>query len=194
MSKVICETDENGRVVYQIEVADPGDLPYFEGIEFDPCFIQDGRRIKVPPAPTPFHEWSWVTKTWSIDSNGIDAVKLRTLESIDEAAGVARLRYISSAPGQAETYMRKEAQARAWLAVGFAGPAPSFIAAEATALGVTARSVAEEVIALADFWENGKGPQIEAARIGGKAAVRAASNDQQVIAAGKAAIQALQAL
>lgn len=124
----------------------------------------------------------------------LEEVRLAAYLRVDGEAGQARLRYITSVPGQAETYTRKEAQARAWQASGFAGAAPSFIAAEAAALGVPAQQVAEEVIGLADFWEQAKGPEIEAARIAGKAAVRAATSEASILAAADAAVQALEAL
>lgn len=88
----------------------------------------------------------------------------RAHSDIDNAAGQARLRYITSVPGQAETYQRKEAEARQWAGAGFTGSPPPFIAAEADALQVSAQSVAQEIITVADYWANIKGPQIEAAR------------------------------
>lgn len=96
------------------------------------------------------------------------------LSLVDSMAGEARLRYITSIPGQAETYAKKEQQARDWSAESFAGDAPSFIAAEAQALSVSAQSVALEVIALADYWAEIKGPQIEASRRKWKVAIEAA--------------------
>lgn len=81
MSKVICETDENGRVVYQVEVADPGDLPYFDGIEFEPCYIKDGVRVKRPAAPSPYHEWDWVLKEWVLTLQAAKDAKWSTIKA-----------------------------------------------------------------------------------------------------------------
>lgn len=115
--------------------------------------------------------------------------------AVDEAAGRTRLKYITSVPGQAETYQRKEQQAREWAATGFTGDAPSFIAAEAQALNLDPTNVATEVIQLADYWANVKGPEIEATRRKWKVAVEAAGTDISAITAARdAGIAALEAL
>lgn len=113
---------------------------------------------------------------------------------IDDAAGRARLRYITDIPGQQATYTRKEQQAREWAAAGFTGAAPSFIAAEAAALGIGAQLLAEQVIALADYWAEVKGPEIEAARIKHKAAIRAATTEADVRAVCELALAELGAM
>lgn len=125
--------------------------------------------------PNIYSHWSNITMVWE-DGRDFDEIKRQGLNTVDDLAGAARLRYITSVPGQAETYAKKEQQARVWAAESFAGYAPSFIAAEAQALGVSAQSVALEVIALADFWSNIKGPQIEATRRKWKVAIDSASD------------------
>lgn len=116
-----------------------------------------------------------------------NTTKLSTdsLAAIDTAAGTARLKYITSVPGQSETYQRKEEQARAWQAASFAGDAPSFIAAEATALGINAQTLALQIITLADYWGDMKGPQIEAARRKAKVAIEDAGTDDAAIIAAR---------
>lgn len=156
------------------------------------AWLEGEKIVARPRPPTTDHSWSEVERRWL--PLPIAEIRDRAFTQIDEVAGRVRLRYITSVPGQAETYTRKEAQARAWVAVGFSGPAPSFIAAEAVALGVPPQQVAEEVISLADFWEQAKGPQIEATRIAGKATVRAAATESEIRAATDSAIQALEAL
>ena len=148
----------------------------------------------IPAVRGGLYRWDGAAWVLLIQPTPIAQLRERAYLLVDGAAGQARLRYITSVPGQAETYTRKETQARTWAAAGFTGPAPSFIAAEATALGVTPQSVAENVIALADSWENGKGPEIEAARIGGKAAITAATDAAGVEVAMQAAIAALDSL
>lgn len=129
-----------------------------------------------------WHTWSVSEKDWidnrseAMKAEHLAASARAALGSIDCFAGAARLRYITSVPGQAETYAKKEQQARSWAAESFAGEAPSFIAAEARALGVSAQSVAIEVIGLADYWSNIKGPQIEATRRKWKVAIDSASD------------------
>lgn len=159
-----------------------------------PGWIAGGQYYPVPPAPNNSSEWDWDLKQWVASSDEFDRLVAQALASVDNAAGAARLRYITSVPGQAETYIRKEQQARTWAASGYTGAAPSFIAAEATALGLDPQDVADEIIATADDWENGKGPEIEAARLQGKAAVRAATTESALSAAELAAIAALQAI
>lgn len=90
----------------------------------------------------------------------------------DAAAGAARARYITVAPGQEATYQIKEAQARAYLATGTIG---GMMQAEADALGQTVAAVAATVVATADAWIQ-LATGIEALRIGGKAQVRAATD------------------
>jgi hypothetical protein len=140
-----------------------------------PCFVADGVLVRMPERPSSKHTWSWATKTWE-DQRTLQELKANGLAGVDDLAGAARLRYITSVPGQAETYAKKEQQARSWEAESFAGAAPSFIAAEAQALNVSAQSVALEVIGLADYWSNIKGPQIEATRRKWKVAIEAASD------------------
>lgn len=163
-------------------VTDPGDL-YFEGEAFH----------AMPARPSDVHQFDWATKSW-IDPRSLTDLKAQGLILVDDLAGAARLRYITSVPGQAETYAKKEQQARAWAAESFAGEAPSFIAAEAQALNVSAQSVALEVIGLADYWSNIKGPQIEATRRKWKVAIEAASDPsliQGLVDAARAELDAL---
>lgn len=141
--------------------------------------------VPVPKSPGPGHKWVWFpVLEWVFDESEhegfIVASRSAALSFIDEQAGRARLRYITSVPGQAETYQRKEQQAREWQASGFTGSAPSFIAAEALALKRGAQDVAEEVIGLADQWANVTGPAIEACRRKWKVAVEAATTLSQI--------------
>ena len=149
------------------------------------CWFDGGKVVMRAKPPSPGHAWSWETKSWSYSQDQSDArifqARLDALAAIDNGAGNARLKYITSVPGQSETYQRKEDQARAYAATGFTGTAPSFIAAEAEALGVGAQAVAEEVIQLADYWGNVKGPEIEACRRKWKVAIDAAGVDHAAI-------------
>lgn len=150
----------------------------------------------IPAVPSGLYRWDAVEMDWVllVQPTPLAEIRERAYLLVDGSAGQARLRYISSSPGQAETYLRKETQARAWKAGGYVGPAPSFIAAEATVLGEDPIDVAEDVIAQADVWENGKGPEIEATRIGGKAQIRDATDEAGIETALAATIAALDAL
>lgn len=136
---------------------------------------ENGVLCDIDKRPSREHVLNRALGIWE-DGRTLDRVKSLALDQVDSAAGYARLRYITSVPGQAETYAKKEQQARSWAAESFAGEPPSFIAAEAQALNVSAQSVALEVIGLADYWSNIKGPQIEATRRKWKVAIEAASD------------------
>jgi hypothetical protein len=127
-------------------------------------------------------------------SNPLAAARFYALRDVDEAAGRARLRYITDVPGQQAVYMTKLQQAQAY-AAAFAldaqAPVPSYLAAEAAATGMTAVQVTDNILALAALWNDQAGPGIEGARMGGKAAVTAAADLEAVEAARVAAVQAL---
>ena len=61
--KVRCEVDSNGRVVSQVSVDEDGPN-VFDGIILEPCYVENGLRIVVPPAPSPYHVWDWTAKQW----------------------------------------------------------------------------------------------------------------------------------
>lgn len=119
--------------------------------------------------------------------------------AIDAAAGTARARYITVAPGQEATYMLKEAQARAYTAAGYPSATVAdypMVDAEAEALHGAAptaaqiQSAADGIIAQADAWI-AKAAQIERARIAGKQAVAAAVDVASVETARAAAMAEL---
>jgi hypothetical protein len=138
----------------------------------------------------------WAGGAWA---DKADAVTLGEAQdaahvAIDACAGSARLRYITSVAGQSETYQMKAAQARAWTDAGCAGNPPSFIAAEAAALGVNAQLLAAEVLASAYFWGEVKGPQIEASRRKWKVLVSLATTSAQAASLAEQARTELDAL
>lgn len=153
----------------------------------------EGSLQQIDPRPSIEHRLNRDLGKWE-DMRDLGRVKQSALDEIDRVAGQARLRYITSVPGQAETYAKKEEQAKAWASSSFAGDPPSFIAAEAEALNVTPQSVAEEVIALADFWASVKGPQIEATRRKWKVALEGAQTPSDVDSMVEAARVELDAL
>lgn len=150
----------------------------------------------IPAVESGLYYWDNTTNDWEliVQPTPLEDVRQRAYLLVDGVAGQARLRYISSAPGQAETYLRKETQARTWQAGGYVGSPPSFVAAEAAALGEDPIDVAEGIIAQADLWENGKGPEIEATRIAGKAVIRDAVDEAAIETALADTIAALDAL
>lgn len=160
-----------------------------------------GQLTAYPSIPSPFHVFNFSTgayydpRTAQDFTDATNALRFDSLAQIDTAAGFARLKYITSVPGQAETYQVKESQARTWQAASFAGSAPSFIAAEATALGINAQTLAVQIIDTADDWIEGKGPEIEACRRKWKVAIEAAgTDDADIITARDAGLTELAAL
>lgn len=127
-------------------------------------------------------------------SNPMVRARWYALRDIDEAAGRARLRFITDVPGQQAVYIVKLQQAQAYtaaVALDAQATVPPYIAAEAAATSQTAAQVAANVIALAAVWNEQAGPAIEGERMGGKAAVTAAQDLEAVEAARVAAVQAL---
>lgn len=115
--------------------------------------------------------------------------RARALRAIDEAAGEARLRYITEVPGQQAVYMLKLAEARAHIEGAQPGP---HLVAVAAAMARTTQDVAAEIADIAAVWEQTLSPAIEAARLAGKAEVMAAEASEQVAQHRDAALSALQ--
>lgn len=167
----------------------PAPFVYFDGEALQP----------LPERPTGAHIWSWDAFAWTATAAEVAGFMAQAvaqaLLDIDTEAGKARLRYITSVPGQEAVYLLKEQQARAWQAAGFAGDAPSFVAAEALALGVSPVDVAQGIIQTANQWVEVKGPQIEATRRKWKVAITDGPlTEAAITAAREAALAELSAL
>lgn len=163
-----------------------------------PAYWSGSGILPLPQQPSPAHQWSGQALSWVLNPSMMPAAVADAQSAaqarVDGAAGRARLRYITDVPGQQATYQRKEQQAREWTHAGYPEPAPSFIAAEAEALDTTPQAIAVQVITLADFWAYVKGPEIEAARIKHKAAIRSTTTLEDVQAALDVALVELEAL
>ncbi|MEG3084818.1 hypothetical protein U1707_14285 [Sphingomonas sp. PB2P12] len=104
-------------------------------------------------------------------------------QRIDVEAERVRMSVLTSGSGQAMTYQRKEAEARAW--TDDATTQTPFLSAEADARGMAIADLAAEVIQNADVWTT-IGAAIEGLRMGAKAAVGRAVNLGAIVAASKA--------
>jgi hypothetical protein len=146
----------------------------------------------APPAEDAMRTWSWDedSRRW-IAVPTLAKLKLDAHAAIDQAAGQARMRYVTEVPGQQATYMRKLEQARAYASAGYTGAVPPYIQAEADATGDTPQGAADAILTTAALWDDVLSPGIEGARIGGKRAVTAASTAEAVQSAADAAIAAL---
>lgn len=124
----------------------------------------------------------------------LEQVQAQALAQIDQAAGAARLRYITEVPGQQAVYLSKEAQARQFKAAGYPADAvPPYVAAEVQAMGegVTPQQAADAILAVAERWQVVLSPRIELERLKGKRAVQAATTAAAALGAAQAAIEAL---
>jgi len=116
----------------------------------------------------------------------LEQEKVVLLRQIDQAAGHARTRYITSTSGQEATYLAKAEQATAYKAAGYPDPCSTaiypFIALESTALSMSPATLADSILTERDAWLQ-KGAQIEAVRRGAKVAISAATtyNDMEEI-------------
>lgn len=106
----------------------------------------------------------------------LGAVKSFFLAKIDADAETARLAHITGGAGQAMTYSQKAAEAKACLAD--AEPDAATYPLLAAEVGITAPTLGEvaQVVAAAHAGWTIIGAQIEAARLGAKAAVSAATD------------------
>jgi len=112
---------------------------------------------------------------------------------VDDAAGAARLRYVTKAHMQQAVYDIKASEAAALAAAGYvvAGVDCPLLTAEAAASGKTLADVARGVLSTRKAWLGIAG-KIEAVRLGGKAAVMAAADENAAYAAMLAAVDQLQ--
>ncbi len=114
---------------------------------------------------------------------------------IDASAGRARSRYITTAPGQEMTYLEKSEQAADYVTAGYPADTSNypFIQAEMNATGLSKEDAADGILAQKSAWI-AIGVQIEEHRLGGKAAVDAATDLAGVDSAVAAAVALLDAV
>ncbi len=105
------------------------------------------------------------------DSPDLPSVKTALKASVDAQAETERLKYITAGAGQALTYMQKSDEARRYLAAS--EPNDNDYPLLAAEVGITATDmggVATVILAAFSHWQQ-IGAAIEAARLGGKAAI-----------------------
>jgi hypothetical protein len=133
-----------------------------------------------------------------IESSGewtptLSEYKSQAKDVIDQAAGRARARYITVAPGQEATYQAKATEADSYVAAERpvdTTPYP-ILTAEAQARGISVSDMADLVRTTRDQWIQ-LAAIIEALRVGGKLAVDAAVDHAGVDAARDEAIAQLE--
>lgn len=107
-------------------------------------------------------------------------IRARLRDAACEMAETVRNRFLTPGSGQAITYTRKEAEARAWSADADPAAFP-FLAAEAAATGMAIADLAALVIAQADAWV-AAGSAIEARRRALLVAIEAADTAEELAA------------
>lgn len=105
--------------------------------------------------------WNPVAVCWEDD---LAASRAALRDAVCDCAERVRNQFLTPGSGQAITYTRKEAEARAWQPGDDPASAP-FLAAEAAAVSMTIDDLAALVIAQADAWV-AAGSAIEARRRG----------------------------
>ncbi len=122
-------------------------------------------------------EWDVAARAFRTVDRLADAKAARRA-SVCNRAEALRNQFLTPGSGQAITYTRKEAEARAW-AAGDAPASAPFLAAEAAAVGMTIDALALVVIAQADAWV-AIGSAIEARRRGLLVAIEAAATAEEL--------------
>lgn len=107
-------------------------------------------------------------------------LKRRMTDEVNARAEQARCLYLTPGSGQAITYARKEAEARAWTEDADPADFP-FLAAEARGTGSPIADVAALVVAQADAWV-AVGAAIEGNRRGLVVAIEAAADPSELTA------------
>lgn len=130
---------------------------------------------------------------WSFGENGfvpptpydppLAKVKASFRDAVDKLAETERIKYITAGSGQALTYMQKSDEARRYLSSE--SPDGADYPLLSSEVGITASNldaVASIIAAAYAQWQQ-VGAAIEAARLGGKAAINAAGNKAEMQAA-----------
>lgn len=125
----------------------------------------------------------------------LDQIKENGKLQIDNVAGNARTRYITSAPGQEMTYLEKSEEAADYAAAGYPADTTNypFVAADATAYSITPQQAADQILAQRAVWIT-VGAQIEQVRLNGKNQVNTATTQQDVQLIVETTISALNAI
>ena len=133
----------------------------------------------------------WYVEAGQLVRGGLAGAKARAISDINAGADAVRRRYVTTITGQDMLYLRKEAEARAYVADPAQDPADyPLIIAE---VGITASSaweVAQVYLNMAALWVVAAA-QLETARLGAIAAIEAAESTEDldaIVAAACAAI------
>lgn len=131
--------------------------------------------------PSPRHILDVANKTWLPPTDWLATAKKSANNEIDIKAGQARSKYITSVPGQSETYTAKYEDAKAFVAAGYPLNTTDYpwVKADSEAYGITPEQSANNIIALRNAWTN-IGATVEKIRLGGKTQVNAATTVAEI--------------
>ncbi|AZB55022.1 hypothetical protein EBL89_06740 [Cereibacter sphaeroides] len=149
-------------------------------------YIRNWRPALYPPKPGPWAVFDFETGLWFDPRTSGDlaaelaAARSRAVERVNEGAGALRRQFVTPIPGQEMLYLRKEQEARAFVA----DPEPNperypLIAAETGITAPTAWEIAQLWLNMADLWIAVAGP-LEAARMTATNAIGAAASSAEI--------------
>lgn len=126
--------------------------------------------------------------TWpALQTASLEATKRKLKAQIDTAAERERLKYITAGTGQAMTYQQKAEEAAAFLSDE--NPDPAHYPLLSAEIGITAADITGVATIVAAAYRQWRfiGAQIEASRLGTKAAIESAEAEEAAQAAADAA-------
>ena len=122
-------------------------------------------------------------------TSDLDEYKSKTKEEIDNYAGIIRSKFITTVPGQAETYLIKANECREYVNAGYPADTTSYpwVRAEMTATDATAQEAVDTVLANEALWKT-IGSSIEQIRLLAKRHVDQSTAIEDVISHRRLAI------
>lgn len=147
-------------------------------------YIRDGVAVAYPPRPGRWARWTgsaWIDPRSAEERAAeLQAARQAAIARVNAAAGAIRARFVTQIPAQEMLYLRKEAEARAWIA----DPAPDLadyplLAAEIGVTAPTAAELAQIWLNLAQIWISVAAP-LETARLSGVGALEGAATDEAI--------------
>lgn len=109
-------------------------VPYVDGANEGDTYDEQTGEFSPPPRPP------------------IEDIRRLAIARVNNAAGAARLRFVTNSPYQQTEYDLTYEEALAYRADGYTGDVPAMVQAEADAQRITARQATDFIIATADGW------------------------------------------
>jgi hypothetical protein len=195
--KVVLYYTRQGRVVKLSSLPEDQDPREIEGlaqlitdavVPIQSVYVQDGEVRSMGEPPSEFATFDYATKQWVED---VEAAKWQAKSEVDEAAGAARSRHITTVPGQSEVYLSKYEDATAYQSDPD-GDHP-WVEADAGARGIAKDKAAKSIIEAHKAWLK-QSVAIEQTRTAGKTAVDEAATVRAALEAAETTVNALNAL